>query len=159
MPWGYVIDIYDADNGVGPIHETFEGALLDDQSGLMKCYPTNMQHPHSVRVRRHSSYGVVGKWVAHEATEDQEFAVTIGLSRTDTKKSLWEVKDTLTIGASYSAGVNFFNLEKESVTVDVKNEFMVDFQHSLTETMVFSETKTWKTGCHEKHDDPGTALW
>ena len=85
-----------------------------------------------MRVRRQSYYGAVGKWVAYEATETQTFSITIGLSRTDTRKSLWEVKDTLTVGASYSAGVNFFNLENESVTVDVKNEFMVDFQHSLT---------------------------
>ena len=112
-----------------------------------------------MRIRRHSSYGVVGKWVAWGATQDQTLKITIGLKSTDTKKSLTEIKDTLTIGASYSAGVNFFNLAKESVTVDVKNEFMVDYQHSLTETMVFSETKTWKTGCTEHHDAPGTALW
>jgi len=159
VPWGYVIDVYSEDNGVGPIVETFEGALLDDGSGLMKCYQTNTQHPHSVRIRRHSSYGAVGKWVAWGATQDQTLKITIGLKSTDTKKSLTEIKDTLTIGASYSAGVNFFNLAKESVTVDVKNEFMVDFQNSLTETMEFSETITWETGCTEQNDAPGTFLW
>ena len=37
VPWGYVIDIYAEDNGVGPIAETLEGAMMDDGSGLMKC--------------------------------------------------------------------------------------------------------------------------
>ena len=38
VPWGYVLDVYGEDNGIGPILETYEGALVDDGSGMMKCY-------------------------------------------------------------------------------------------------------------------------
>lgn len=89
-----------------------------------------------MRVRRGSSYGVVGRWVAYDATETQKFTVTVGLSRTDTSTSLMDVKDTLTIGASLSASVEEI-VSEESVTVDVQNEFMIDFQQSLSKTMLF----------------------
>lgn len=111
----------------------------------------------SVRVRRSGDYGVVGKWITFSSTESQTFSVQVGLSHTDTHKSLTDIKDTLTIGASFSARINEV-IAKETVTVDVKNEFMMDFQNSLTDTMVMSEQKTWSTSCTEQPDAPGTAL-